>query len=215
MKLPRRECSTKPKNKVFFSSKFELWNSFFKLYLLISISALLSPIFQFQVVKNLLKKSKIIKLMMLKRNPPGRSLVRYRIFYSKKKSSQFVHYLFWVQKDLFFEHFFLTIQKQKYGTIADVKRCTRYVFKMVFKNFSSKSFNKTIHQMEKNALYKFFRMIFMRCQKLTSNNFDDFTWQKNGTIKKLSAADLKRKICDCSIVQQLFVFYQQNNKLPK
>ena len=31
----------------------------------------------------------IVKLMMLKRNPPGRSLVRYHIFDSKKKSSQF------------------------------------------------------------------------------------------------------------------------------
>ena len=31
----------------------------------------------------------------------------------------------------------------------------------------------------------------------------------------MSAADSKRKMCGCSIVQQLFVFYQQNNKRPK
>ena len=44
--------------------------------------------------------------------------------------------------------------------------------------FHQKVFNKRIHQMVKNALHKFFRMIFMRSQKLTSNNFDDLTWQK-------------------------------------
>ena len=81
--------------------------------------------------------------MMLKRNPPGRSLVRYRIFDSKKKASQFCALPFFlVQKDLLLEHFFLTIQNQKYGTFVDVKRSTMYVFKMVFKNFSSKSFQQ-------------------------------------------------------------------------
>ena len=79
--------------------------------------------------------------MMLKRNPPGRSLVRYRIF-AKKKSSQFCALPFLVQKDLLLEHFFLTIQNQKYGTFVDVKRSTIYVLKNVFKNFSSKSFQQ-------------------------------------------------------------------------
>ena len=149
--------------------------------------------------------------MMLKRNPPGRSLVRYRIFDSKKKSSQFCALPFLVQKDLLLEHFFLTIQKPK---VCHVARCM--FLKWFSRIFHQKVFNKRIHQMVKNALHKFFRMIFMRSQKLTSNNFDDLTWQKNGTIKKkLSAADSKRKMCGCSIVQQHFVFYQQNDKRPK
>lgn len=50
--------------------------------------------------------------------------------------------------------------------------------------FHQKVFNKRIHQMVKNALHKFFRMIFMRSQKLTSNNFDDLTWQKKMERKK-------------------------------
>ena len=50
--------------------------------------------------------------------------------------------------------------------------------------FHQKVFNKRIHQMVKNALHKFFRMIFMRSQKLTSNNFDDLTWQKKWDDKK-------------------------------
>ena len=104
-----------------------------------------------------------------------------------------MHHLFWVQKDLFLEHFVLTIQNQKYGTFVDVKRSTRYVFKMVFKNLSSKVFNKTIHQMVKNALHKFFRMIFMRSQKLTSNNFDDLTWQKKWNDKKIECSRLEKE----------------------
>ena len=90
-----------------------------------------------------------------------------------------MHYLFLVQKDLLLEHFFLTIQKPK---VCHVARCM--FLKWFSRIFHQKVFNKRIHQMVKNALHKFFRMIFMHSQKLTSNNFDDLTWQKKWNDKK-------------------------------
>ena len=53
-----------------------------------------------------------IKLMMLKRNPPGRSLVRYRIFDSKKKNSQFCAVLFFSSKRSFVRKLFLDVRSK-------------------------------------------------------------------------------------------------------
>lgn len=127
-----------------------------------------------------------------------------------------MHYLFLVQKDLLLEHFFLTIQNQKYGTFVDVKRSTMYVFKMVFKNFSSKSFQQ---KNSSNGKKRFAQILSNDFHAFSKADIKQFWWfnvtKKNGTMKELSAADSKRKMCGCSIVQQLFVFYQQNNKRPK
>ena len=122
-----------------------------------------------------------------------------------------MQYLFLVQKDLLLEHFFLTIQKPK---VCHVARCM--FLKWFSRIFHQKVFNKRIHQMVKNALHKFFRMIFMHSQKLKSNNFDDLTWQKKWNDKQKNWVQPTRK-GKCVLVpigQQLFVFHQQINRRP-
>ena len=74
--------------------------------------------------------------------------------------------------------------------------------------------------MVKNALHKFFRMIFMRSQKLTSNNFDDLTWQKKWNDKKNWVQPTRKGKCAIVPLSSCFLCFinkvtSAQNKFPR